>query len=57
MLQLEKVRNAIQSIEACCGHCPVCSPDCPIAVARRAMSGLAWDLEQYAEQSEDSKIK
>ncbi len=46
-MQLEKVKSAIQAVEACCGHCPVCSPDCPIAVAKRALTGLAWDLEEY----------
>lgn len=53
MMQLEKVREAIKSVEACCGHCAICSSDCPIAIAKRALSGLAWDLEQYAEESEN----
>lgn len=54
MMQLEKVRTAIQSVEACCGHCPICSRDCPIAVAKRALTGLAYDLEKYEEESEDN---
>ncbi len=53
MMQLEKVKSAIKAVEACCGHCPVCSPDCPIAVAKRALTGLAWDLEEYNEKSEN----
>ena len=57
MMQLEKVRIAIQSVEACCGHCPICSPDCPIAVAKRVLTGLAYDLEQYEEESENPNAK
>ena len=49
MLQEERVAKAIQAVEECCGHCPICSPDCPIAIARRALEGLAYDLENQAE--------
>ena len=45
MLQAEKVRRAIAAVEECCGHCAICSPDCPVAIAKRALEGLAWDLE------------
>lgn len=52
MLQSEKVKKAIESVKECCGHCEICSPDCPIAVAQRALQGLLADLEEYeAEQS------
>ena len=54
MLQREKVRKAIEMVEECCGHCEICSPDCPIAIARRALTGLAYDLEQYEDTSQDT---
>ena len=55
MLQKDNVQAALDAsgvmnwrlldaIEACCGHCAICSPDCPIAIARRAMRGLRDDL-------------
>ena len=50
MLQSEKVKRAIDAVEETCGHCEVCSPDCPIAVAMRALRGLYYDLQQ-AEQA------
>ena len=51
MLQSEKVKKAIESVKECCGHCEICSPDCPIAIAQRALQGLLADLEEYeAEQ-------
>ena len=50
MLQGEKVARALEAIDACCGRCDVCSPDCPVAVARRAMEGLRYDLERYEEE-------
>ena len=31
MLQSEKVKRAIDAVKEACGHCEVCSPDCPIA--------------------------
>ena len=40
------------AIEACCGHCTYCSPDCPVAIARRAMRGLYDDLVAAEEQQE-----
>ena len=50
MLQIEKIRTAVAAIDATCGHCEICSPECPIAIARRAMEGLLHDLEDFAAQ-------
>lgn len=50
MLQSEKVKRAIDAVKEACGHCEVCSPDCPIAIADRALQGLYYDLQQ-AEQA------
>ena len=47
MLQSEKVKTAIEAVEACCGKCEICSPDCPVFVAKRALSTLFADLEEY----------
>ena len=47
MLQSEKVKKAIEAVEACCGKCGSCSPDCPVFVAKRALSTLLADLEEY----------
>jgi len=47
MLQSERVRKAIKAVEACCGKCEICSPDCPVFVAKRALSTLLTDLEEY----------
>jgi predicted aldo/keto reductase-like oxidoreductase len=44
MLQLDKIEQAIKAVEACCGHCEICSPTCPIAISRRALTGLRDDL-------------
>ena len=52
MLQKDNVQAALDAIEACCGHCAICSPDCPIAIARRAMRGLYDDLVAAEEQQE-----
>ncbi len=46
MMQSEKVKRALDATEAACGHCAICSPDCPIAIAKRALSGLLYDLRQ-----------
>ena len=53
MLQLEKVGKALAAIEECCGTCAICSPDCPVAIARRSMAGLKYDLEQYEADSQE----
>lgn len=46
MMQSERVKRAMDAVEDACGHCEICSPDCPIAVARRALAGLHYDLVQ-----------
>lgn len=51
MLQEEKVRNAIEAVKDCCGHCIVCSPDCPVFIAKRALEGLLCDLEAMRESA------
>ena len=53
MLQKEKVQAALDAIEACGGHCQICSPDCPISIAKRAMRGLRDDLIEAEEQQEN----
>ena len=52
MLAKEKAAAALAAIEACCGHCTYCSPDCPVAIARRAMRGRSDDLVAAEEQPE-----
>lgn len=42
--QLEKTNAAIAAVDSLCGNCPVCTAACPLAVARRALKGLAYDL-------------
>ena len=44
MLQAEKIATAMKAVDECCGHCEVCSPACPVAVARRALTGLYHDM-------------
>ena len=46
MMQSEKVKKALDAVEDACGHCAVCSPDCPLAIAKRALTGLLYDLKQ-----------
>ena len=41
MLQAEKIATAMKAVD---GHCEVCSPACPVAVARRALTGLYYDM-------------
>ena len=50
MLQLEKVKQALKAVDELCGHCETCSPDCPVAIARRALQGLNYDLESIQEE-------
>ncbi len=50
MLQLEKVKQALKAVDELCGHCETCSPDCPVAIARRALQGLSYDLESMQEE-------
>lgn len=49
MLQSEKLKNAVDAVEEACGHCAICSPDCPIAIAKRALNGLYYDVKQVEE--------
>ena len=54
MMQSEKVKRAVDAVEDACGHCAVCSPDCPIAIAKRALTGLLYDLKQRESSSEEN---
>ncbi len=45
MIQQEKVKSVLASVDTLCGHCTLCSAECPVAVARRALQGLMYDLE------------
>lgn len=56
MLQSEKVRKAIEAVDACCGKCEICSPDCPVFVAKRALSTFLADLEAYEGASEEGIV-
>lgn len=51
MMQSEKLKRALDAVEDACGKCAICSPDCPIAVARKALRGLYTDVLDY-ERSE-----
>lgn len=55
MLQSDKVKEALAAVEACCGHCEVCSPDCPVFIARRALQGLLDDLLAYEQQEQQEQ--
>ena len=44
MLQTEKIAAAMKAVDECCGHCEVCSPVCPVAIARRSLMGLYYDM-------------
>ena len=45
ILQMQKIEAALAAIEDLCGKCSHCSPDCPVAIARRALQGLAYDMK------------
>lgn len=47
MNTVEQVEKAVNAVNNLCGHCPVCTPECPIAVARRALEGYKYDLQSY----------
>lgn len=47
MATVQQVETALVAVEDLCGKCPVCSPDCPVAIAKRALSGLKYDIETY----------
>ncbi len=51
-MQEEKVKAALEAVEECCAHCVICSPDCPIAIAKRSLSGLLSDLQAAPKQRE-----
>lgn len=54
MLQSEKLKRILDDLEDACGHCAICSPDCPIAVSKRAIQGLYYDVKQNEEyEAED----
>lgn len=55
MMQSERVRRALDAVEEACGHCAVCSPDCPIAIAKRALSGLLYDVRQMEQSAAESE--
>ncbi|MBB5337374.1 hypothetical protein [Pectinatus brassicae] len=48
--QLENTQKALTAIDKVCSHCPLCSPDCPVAVAKRAMESLYYDLQTLCEE-------
>ena len=49
MATVEQVKKALVAVEELCGKCP----DCPVAIAKRALSGLKYDIEAYEQyQSE-----
>lgn len=47
MATIQQVETALSAVEELCGKCPVCTPDCPVAIAKRALSGLKYDIEAY----------
>lgn len=52
---IEKIDKAIQAVDDLCDHCSMCSPDCAIAVARRALQGLKYDMQSYAASLKQDK--
>lgn len=50
VMQSEKVQKALEAVDDACGKCPVCSPDCPLAIAKRALNGLLYDLKSMEEE-------
>ncbi len=55
MTSIEQVDKAIAAVNDLCGHCPICSPDCPVAISRRALEGLKYDLQSYQKYQEQHK--
>ena len=49
MMQEEKVKKALDAVNDACGKCKICSPDCPLAISRRALQGLLYDLQSMKE--------
>lgn len=54
MNTVEQVTKAIKSVDDLCGHCPVCSAECPIAIARRALEGYKYDLQTYYQSEQEN---
>lgn len=54
MNTVEQVTKAIEAVNVLCGHCPICTPECPIAVARRALEGYKYDLQVYCQSEQES---
>ncbi len=44
-MQIDKIDKALSAVEALCGKCPVCSQQCPVAIAQRALQGLRYDMK------------
>ena len=55
MMQSAKIKKALDAVEDACGHCQVCSPNCPIAVCKRQLSGLLYDVRQMESSSAESE--
>lgn len=43
---LQNVEKAIEAINKLCSCCSVCTPECHVAAAKRAMEALRYDLQQ-----------
>ncbi|TCS78698.1 hypothetical protein [Pectinatus cerevisiiphilus] len=48
----ENIEKAISAIDKLCSHCSICTPDCHVAIARRAMESLRYDLQQFYNNEE-----
>ncbi len=48
---IKNVESAIRAINKLCGHCSICSSQCPVAVARRAMESLCYDLQRTHDEN------
>ena len=55
MTDIEKVDKAICAVDELCGHCPICSPDCPVAIAKRTLQGLKYDLQSYIDYQNNAQ--
>ena len=55
MIQQDKVKSVLTSVDTLGGHCTLCSAECPVAVARRALQGLMYDLETAAAANSGDK--
>ena len=50
MLTKENLEKAIEAVEELCGKCSYCTPQCPVAVARRALKELEYNLSQESQE-------